>query len=299
MSDASYPSLEEFLAAPVAEVAKVAPATMIYSSSGSRRAAALAGIPPGREYAKWSLSRLFAQVDIFLRCGVRHLVVPMLMPTGYNENTPGYRENIEGWVDYGLAGPDTITHWQRQGWRVRMLGTQAAPALQAAADRLVAETSPDSPQTIWFTIVPQAELQWEWVLAAAVKAQARTRAEAARALYGEDIPSATLLISWGKPIINHDLLPPLLVGDMQSYWHNKPGYSVTEQDFRTILYDYAFTRGTWTEDKSDRAEQALKYRAEFENGPIIGLGRRLGPFWYPQSTPGSDDPPSINLGETQ
>ncbi|HYF61160.1 MAG TPA: hypothetical protein VD886_00010 [Herpetosiphonaceae bacterium] len=281
MSDASYPSLQEFLAAPIEEVSKVAPTTMIYSSSGSRRAAALAGVPM-KDYPAWSLPRLFDQLAIFLRYGVRHLVVPMLMPSGYRETTPGYRENIEGWVDRGLAGPDTLAHWRRQGWRVRMLGTEAAPGLQAAAARLAAETPP-GPPTIWFTIVPEAGLPWEWALAAARASGATTRAEAALALYGEDIPPATLFLSWGKPIVNHDLLPPLLVGDLQCYWYQRPGYSVTDSDFRTILYDYAFTRKTWKEDKTGRDEQALHYRAEFENAPIIGLGRRLGPFWYPQS----------------
>jgi hypothetical protein len=286
MSDASYPSLEEFLAAPVAEVARVAPATMVYSAAGSRRAAALAGIPD-KDYPAWSLLGLLEQIEIFLPYGVQHLVVPMLMPGNYSETTPGYRENIERWVDHGLAGPDTLAHWRRQGWRVRLLGTEAAPALQAAADRLVAETPP-SAQTIWFSVVPEAGLQWEWVLAAARASGARTRAEAARALYGEDIPPATLYLGVGKPLINHDLLPPLLVGDLQCYWHQKPGYHTSDADFRTILYDYAFTRRTWLEDKSGRAAQALKYRAELENAPIIGLGKRLGPFWYPQFTSEND-----------
>lgn len=286
MSDASYPSLAEFLAAPDEEVARVAPATMIYSAAGSRRAAALAGIA-AKDYPAWALARMFEQLAVFFRLGVRHLFVPMLLPGNYGETTPGYRENIERWVDRGLSGPDSLARWRRQGWRVRLLGVEAAPALQAAADRLVAET-PQSPHTVWFYVVPAADMQWEWALAAARESGARTRAEAARALYGEDIPPATLLLSAGKPLVNHDLLPPLLVGDIQCYWTQKPGYDTGPADFRRIVYDYAFARRTWTEDKSGRAEAALNHRAEFENGPIIGLGRRLGPFWYPQPIPADD-----------
>ncbi len=282
MNDASYPSLEEFLAAPAAEVSNAAPATMIYSNGGSRRAAALAGIAI-KDYPGWSLLKMFECLEIFFRHGIQHVVVPMLMPNQYNEKTPGYRENIERWVDEGLSGPDSIAYWQQQGWRVRMLGTESVPALQAAADRLVAETAPESSHTIWFYVVPEAGLQWKWVLTAAHESGARTQAEVVRALYGEDIPPATLLLSSDKPAINHDLLPPLLIGDMQCYWDLKPGYSICEADFRKVLYDYAYLRRTWQEDKSERARSALEDREAWENGPIIGLGRRLGQFWYPQS----------------
>lgn len=284
MSHASYPPLEEFLASPLEQVASVAPQTMIYSNSGTRRDAALNGIA-AKDYPAWSLPRMHAVAEIFFRYGIKHLMWPMLMPSNYNETTPGYRENIERWVAHGLAGDAAIAYWRRQGWRVRMLGAESAPALRDMAARLAAETDRESQQTLWFYVVPSADLQWEWLLAAAARSQARTRSEAIRALYGEDIPPATLFISSGKPLINLDLLPPLLIGELQCYWDQRPGYRLTDQDFRRILYDYAFLRPTWQEDKSDRAASALAHRSAWENGPIIGLGKRLGPFWYPQAIP--------------
>ena len=39
MSDLKIPTLEEFLDAPLADVAKVAPATLIYGAGGTRRRA--------------------------------------------------------------------------------------------------------------------------------------------------------------------------------------------------------------------------------------------------------------------
>ncbi|HXF63764.1 MAG TPA: hypothetical protein VNK95_19220 [Caldilineaceae bacterium] len=54
---------------------------------------------------------------------------------------------------------------------------------------------------------------------------------------------------------------------------------------RTILYDYAYVRPTWQADKTGRAEQALKYRQAWEDPPVVGLGVRLGPFWYPAPIP--------------
>ncbi len=276
------PTLEEFLKAPRDTVAQVAPATLIYSNGGSRRAAALAGKSKS-EYPQWSLSQMQRVIRLVFDYDVQHLFIPMLMPNQLSETTPGYRENLERWVDRGLAGPETLAQWQSHGWRVRLLGTESLPFLQPTAQRLSAQTAQQSRHTVWFYVVSESDLPWEWVLNAAHTSQARTRAEAVRALYGEDIPLATLFLSFGKPLINHDLLPPLIIGDLQCYWDQKPGYSLTDQDFRRILYDYAYLRQTWTADKADRELSALEHRHAWEQAPILGLGQRLGPFWYPQS----------------
>ena len=51
-----------------------------------------------------------------------------------------------------------------------------------------------------------------------------------------------------------------------------------------MFYDYAYLRPTWRADKLDRAKAALAHREAWEDGPILGLGMRLGPFWYPAPT---------------
>jgi len=68
---------------------------------------------------------------------------------------------------------------------------------------------------------------------------------------------------------------------LQCYWSQRPGFRLDERQLRRILYDYAYTRRTWREDKTGRAEKALAHRSVWERGPTIGLGVRLGPFWYP------------------
>jgi len=78
-----------------------------------------------------------------------------------------------------------------------------------------------------------------------------------------------------------DLLPPALMGQVQCYWSQQPGYTLTETQLRTILYDYAYLRHTWQKEKLERAKEALVHRQAWEEGPILGLGIRLGPFWYP------------------
>jgi hypothetical protein len=50
---------------------------------------------------------------------------------------------------------------------------------------------------------------------------------------------------------------------------------------RTIFYDYAYLRPTWQEEKIERAKAASTHQKAWENGPILGLGMRLGPFWHP------------------
>ena len=54
-----------------------------------------------------------------------------------------------------------------------------------------------------------------------------------------------------------------------------------------MLYDHAFVRRTWQLDKTGRAEQAIAHRRDWEEGGVLGLGIKKGPFWYPVSLQGS------------
>ena len=78
------------------------------------------------------------------------------------------------------------------------------------------------------------------------------------------------------------------MGKLQCYWTLRPGFILDRETVRRILYDYAYTRKTWQKDKTDRAEKVLEDRDRWENAPILGLGRRVGPFWYPVWS-GDDD----------
>ncbi|MFY0538084.1 hypothetical protein [Nannocystis pusilla] len=71
---------------------------------------------------------------------------------------------------------------------------------------------------------------------------------------------------------------------MDAYWTQRPGYRIDEREFRTILYDHLHVRRTWREDKTGRDEAAKETRRAWEEGPTLGLGARLGPFWYPSPT---------------
>lgn len=275
------PTLVEFLSTPIEEVARVAPATMIYGVGGTRRSAVMAGISSeSDEYMRWSRERMIECLDILFRHGVHHIFTPGLLPSNFNE-VGRYRERLIEWVDWGLAGPEALADYERLGWRVRLIGAEGVPELNVTTERLRQATPQQRGHTLWWHVTADAELPWRSLLAAVHESQARTREEAIRAFYGEDVPLATLFLSVGRPLVSPALLPPLLLGLVECYWAQKPGFSLTEREWRSILYDFAYLRSTWRQDKSGRAEQALTYREVWEQAPTIGLGQRVGPHWYP------------------
>lgn len=272
---------QDFLAAPVAEVAQVAPRSLVYTMGGTRRSAALAGIAPeSDEYIRWTRERLVASLDLLFRYGVEHVFVAAITPDNYQE-TGAYRERLLGFTDWALAGAEALADYGRYGWRVRLLGSEHIPELAPTAARLLAETPTHSPHTLWGLAVPHPDAPWQTIIDAVQHSGATTREALIQAIYGEDIPPITLFLSTGKLMFSQNLLPPLLTGKVQCYWRQQPGHTLSEQEWREILYDYAYTRATWQADKEGRAEAALAYRGVWETAPTIGLGQRLGSFWYP------------------
>jgi hypothetical protein len=272
------PSLEQFLAAPVEEVRRVAPAMLMWVVEGTRRSAALAG--DSADYPRWSLQRMCDCLEVFFHHGVRHVFNAMLTPSQFAEITPNYRERLFDWVALMVDDPEVLRRFQQYGIRVRLVGQQSLPQLRPIAQRLEAAT-PQGEYTLWCSVVAESGQVWAEVMSAITASGARTREEAIQALYGEALPLATLLWAFGKPVFSTDQLPPLLLGKMDCYWSQQPGYRVSERDFRAVLYDAAYVRRTWREDKTGRPEEALSHRKAWEEGPILGLGVRLGPFWYP------------------
>jgi hypothetical protein len=277
----SPPSLDEFLAAPAEQVARVAPATVIYTQGGTRRSAALAGISPqSDDYARWSREHMITCAGLLFRLGTQHLFMTAISSNQLAE-VGRYRERIVDWLDWGLARAEALEEWRRRGWRVRLVGSGSLPELQAIAERLCEATPPEWTHTMWWYVSSAPDAHWAELLAAAQRAQARTQKEAIRALYGEDIPPATLYLSFGKPLVTPDVVPLLMAGDMQCYWTQRPGYTLDERTLRHILYDYAYLRRTWSQDKSARYDNVIAQQSLWERSLVLGLGRRLAGFWYP------------------
>ncbi|MCP3060108.1 hypothetical protein LXT21_15095 [Myxococcus sp. K38C18041901] len=275
------PTLEAFLAAPVEQVRAVAPATLVWMVEGTRRSAALAGVDLRTEaYARWTLDRMNECVRVLFHHGVRHVFTPYLTPSHFKELTLRYRERLIDWTGLIVTEPESAALYVKNGWRVRLLGDASMPALRPHAERAVA-LMPRGEHTLWCSLVAEPGDSWNEVLEAAARSGARTQGEAIRALYGEDIPPATLMIGFGKPMVTPELVPPLIIGKMDCYWTQRPGYRITERELRTVIHDHVYVRRTWRQDKTGRAESSVRFRRAWEEGPTLGLGMHLGPFWYP------------------
>lgn len=281
MTQTATPSLADFLAAPVEAIARVAPATVVYAPGGTRRQAVFEGIEPwSEEFIDWAWKHTMASAELLFRHGVRNLLLTALTPGNFRE-VNRYRPQLLERTASFIAGADALATYRRFGWRVRLIGAECAPELAAAAAHLRRATAADGAHTIYWTVAPDEDSFWQSLWAIAQQTQFSTRAEAIHALYGEEIEPATLYLAFGKPLISQAIIPPLLQGELHCYWSQQPGYTLTERQLRTILYDYAHLRPTWREEKLERAHEALAHRQAWQEGPILGLGMRLGPFWYP------------------
>lgn len=283
MSDDSGATLSqaEFLAAPARALRWAAPASMVYAAAGTRRAAALAGIASdGEAYAQWSRAQMIDACTLIFAHGVRHLFTILATPGQFAE-VGRYRDRLLAWIKWGVAGPEALADYQALGWRVRLIGAHEIDQLNETAARVRALPGSAGAGTLWLWVIPDADAPWRW-LNDALCAPARTRTAAIESLYGEAVAPVTLYLGFGKPAVADYLLPPLLNGTVHCYWTQRPGYALTEYELRSVLYDYACVRPTWRRDKSGRGEEAVAERARWQQTAILGLGRRAGPFWYPE-----------------
>lgn len=283
------PTLREFLESPLASIQAIAPPTMMLGTGGTRRRAVLAGISPQSDaYAEFTYQEMLRCFELIFEHGVQHLITAMLVSGHAAETTPGYRNRIVQWTAEWLAGGEALADYARLGWRVRLIGVESWPELQPAAERLLMATSGHPGPTLWASVASSREASWQRLLQTAITQGITDRAALVRALYGEDIPPATLYLGAGKPQVEDSLIPPLLVGKMECYWRQHLGYDLDATTLRTVLYDFAYVRPTWRADKSGRAETIHDYAHAWVEPPVLGMGTRLGPFWYPGPIPPVD-----------
>ncbi|MCP5467866.1 MAG: hypothetical protein H7A32_01180 [Deltaproteobacteria bacterium] len=279
------PSLEEFIQFPLEKIKTYAPQTMIYVPSGTRRDAVLHNKKDhGQELYQYSLDRMIEAYQNIFDHGIKYLFNTAVIPSLFEESTPGYQENLWRWLDQGLAGGPTLAEFQRRGWRVRIIFGEKFPQLKAAQERLIQNCPKTSEHNLWFNIVEDFGMMWRRILSSVQGVNFKKLSELSEHIYEMEIPTAGLYVATGKPTLSPDLFPPFVMRDrMECYWSEKPGYSLDARQLREILYDSYFVRKTWRKDKTGRAAAALEQRYMWENAPTIGLGQRVGPFWYPQS----------------
>ncbi|MEZ4712615.1 MAG: hypothetical protein R3A44_35835 [Caldilineaceae bacterium] len=166
MSDAPFPTLTEFVSGPIAEVQKVAPATMLYAPGGTRRSAVFAGIQPwSMDHSRWARGLFIEKIDLIFQHGVRHLLAPAITPNNVQEVHTA-RHKLYTLADWILAGEESLQDYAHKGWRVRMIGGENVPELQAATARLQSQTAQHAAHTLWWLIIPDYYTFWDKLLAA-------------------------------------------------------------------------------------------------------------------------------------
>ncbi len=281
------PSLEEFLAFPIDRIRSVVPASLIFAAGGTRRSAALSGISRD-EYAPWASQRMLATYQVFYNYGVQHLIAPATHPLMFKEKGH-YGENFVTWIEQYLAGPEVLDYYCQANWTVHMVVAASSIAVDPRVKQLqkiaqfLNQATPQTSTHLWYFIVPDYDDLWRWVIEKLTTTQhPTTRQQFIQTLYGVDIPPTDLLISFGKPAVSPDILPPFLWDVIQAYWTQQPSYILNQDTLPSIFYDYAYLRKTYQIDKTGREEAALSCPELWIHGPTIGLGKRVGPYWYPQ-----------------
>lgn len=277
----SIPNLTDFLISSIEEISTVAPKTLILAIGGTRRALALAG-EPLENLAVWTRPQMLNACSQLFRYGVENLIVPIARPQQFAEGGL-YRERLIEWINWGIAGQEALEYYRSANWRVRLTVAGNVPdGLINTIPKVDAATHAATGPKVWFLVVPDYEEMWQWQIHPFVVG-AKTRKDAIAQLFGDDLPVADVLLSFGKSMISLDILPPILYDEIQCYWTQKPGYAISEEMLRKIIYDYAYTRATWRHDKTGRSDEAIAQRAIWEQDQTLGLGVSIGPFWYPSS----------------
>ena len=219
---------------------------------------------------------------MLFRSGVQHLFCVIFSETNTHETSTNYREHMATWAADLLANQEAIDVYNTEGWQVR-IEALGWPELSNTDQILQASTSQNKKgPTLWYTAIASPEARWNQIINAA--SHATNQSDMIRTIYGEDIPLATMFVGTGKPQLIPSIINPLLIGKLSCYWPQALGYSLSEDQWKKVLYDFAYLRPTWVANKTERTQEVLKYREYWQSSPpIIGIGQRLGPFWFPQT----------------
>jgi hypothetical protein len=261
---------------------------MIAAFGGTRRGAALAGKDSrSKDTMAWQRREMLRCFDHLFSHGVRHVIAPVAIRQHLAE-AGAARERVLAELGWGIAGPEALADYATYGWRVRMIGIEQLPELAPAAEQLRSAISAEGAPTLWFWVCADHAAPLQAIFDAAHCSGARTRAEVAHALYGEDIPPASLLLGFGEPTFSYELIPPLLMNRLEAYWIQRPGYRLDQQMLRRILYDYAYLRRTGSGvERSKRYADIQSQRAAWLTDWVLGVGVEVGSFWYPDPFAGA------------
>jgi undecaprenyl pyrophosphate synthase len=292
MQTSDIPVKQDFMMWSPDEIAQYAPKTVCFVPGGTRRAAALAGIPPDdtHAYINYGFKELLRCCKLMFDHGVEHLFCMGPSANHKREGAKIWDLFFQSMVERFLS-PEAVNFSAEEQLRVRFLGyyegTQTEEAtLRQFIDALQQKTNAaEYKKTLWLYFCPGEDLFWRWITKTVHEhyedVTRGSQQDLITALCGENVPPAELFLSFGKMIIGLDFLPAILIRHTQCYWAQSLSLRMDERQWREILYDFAFVRKTWQSDKASRAQEALIHPRLWEENVVLGVGQRIGPFWYP------------------
>jgi hypothetical protein len=134
---------------------------------------------------------------------------------------------------------------------------------------------------LWWTFAATPGSPYTHALAVIAGRNVRTQAEAIAAIYGPEVAPCRMYIGGGKPFLTAEFQLPFLIDEAQAMWYQMPGYrGLSPTIIRRVIYEATVMRSTWSENKDRRYADVQDRREEWERPLILGVGRRLGAFWY-------------------
>jgi hypothetical protein len=283
-------NIEEFINLDYDSISKIAPKTVVTALGGGRRSATLEKLDPKSKQAmQLQQHQLHSSFDTLFMNGVQNIITSVSIDRHLLEDNMS-RGKVLGYIGWGMASDEIIELYRQKSWRVRIIGIEKLPELQPFADKLIINT-PDNPiGTIWFWVCYDIEQSINDIFDVMLRTGIQNQSDLIQQLYGELIPPAQILIGFGEPQFHYGIVPPLLMERIEAYWLQRPGYAISQETLRRILYDFAFTRQTGSgTERNDRYEEIQQQRSYWLTQSILGTGNQVGGFWYPAEFLGPDD----------
>lgn len=274
-------SYEAFFDWPLERMRALAPETVVYAASGTRRRAVLEGISlDGDDYASWTHAQMINSCDIIFDHGTQNVITILVTPSQFEEGG-SYSERLIDWIQWGLTDKYTLHEFNLREWNVRIIANQSLQRLQEIDVLLQTRNQATRKKTLWCVAIQNENEMWSDVLNTIISERAHTLDDAIDAVYGANLTPASLFVGFGKPMISTFILPPLLIGKMDCYWSQKLGYSLEQNTWRSILYDFLYLRPMDTVDRHERAKAISSQPLAWNEEIILGLGARSNDHWHP------------------
>ena len=293
------PELSEWLSWSTEEVAQwiaalPRPVVMGWPFNGTRRWYLLhrRNNPDTEDYVTTLIRRQAEQHRLVFAHGVSTILAPSFGTELLRRGSTYARQALGGLLQ--LADDAVYQEMLAAGLRIRFYGDYeeklnvlgCRPMLKACADLISATASGNGPLLLigLFADAPYPTIARLSVEFAEQKGRPPNRQELIEAYYGCAVSDLTLYLGFAQPALFD--IPLLTTGEEDLYATLTPSPSLTEKQFREILYDNLITRRTAEgdyEELSDEAQAALAAYNDRYTGVTLGIGSRdpLTGIWNP------------------